>query len=125
MWHSCGRYRLTDHFDGKDPQVREMFDRFRTMVKQWGPATIYPQKTRITCQVRVRFASVVPKKRWLDVGLWLTRRVEHPKIRRVEEIVPRTYTHSFRFEHPAEMDEEFAAILGEAYAIGCQEHLNG
>ncbi|NIN70711.1 MAG: hypothetical protein GTO46_02005 [Gemmatimonadetes bacterium] len=73
----------------------------------------------------LRFASVAPKKRWPDVGLWLTRRVERPEIRRVEEIVPRTYTQGFRFEHPAEIDEEFAAILGEAYTVGCQEHLTG
>jgi hypothetical protein len=78
MWHSCGRYLLADHFDGKVPQVRKMFNRFRTMVKECGPVTIYPQKTRITCQVRVRFASDVARKRWLDVGLWLTRLVEHP-----------------------------------------------
>jgi hypothetical protein len=123
IWHSCGRYRLADHFEGADPVVREMFNRFRAILKECGPMTIYPQKTRITCQVRVRFANAVPRKRWLDVGLWLTRRVEHRKIRRVEEPVPRCYVHSFRFEEPADLDEGFAAILQEAYAVGCQEHL--
>jgi len=31
--------------------------------------------------VRVRFAGAVPKKRWLDIGFWLPRRILRPRHR--------------------------------------------
>ena len=122
LWHSCGRYSLADHFEGSDPRVRELFDRFTAMVEACGPVTIYPQQTRIVCQVRVRFAGVVPRQRDLDVGVWLARPVQHPKLRRTELIPPSTFVHHFRFKQPAELDDAFMAIVQEGYAVGRQEH---
>ena len=89
MWHSCTRYRLAEHFEGKDPLVRRLFDRFVALVRECGPVTVIPQKTRIAIMVRVRFAGAVPRKHWLDAGLWLTRRAEHPCLHRVEAFGPR------------------------------------
>jgi len=31
--------------------------------------------------VRVRFAGAVPKKRWLDIGFWIPRRILRPRDR--------------------------------------------
>jgi hypothetical protein len=123
LWHSCGRYSLADHFEDSDPKVRELFDRFTGMVEACGPVTIYPEQTRIVCQVRVRFAGVVPRRRDLDVGVWLTRPAQHPKLRRTELIPPSTFVHHFRFKQPAELDDAFMTIVREGYAVGRQEHL--
>jgi hypothetical protein len=71
----------------------------------------------------VRFASAITRKQWLDAGLWLTRRVKHPRLRRVEKIAPRCYVHHFRFEDPSEMNEDFCTIVREAYRISYQENL--
>jgi hypothetical protein len=123
LWHSCGRYSLADLFEDSDPKVRDLFDRFTAMVEACGPVTIYPQQTRIVCQVRVRFAGVVPRQRDLDVAVWLTRPVQHTKLRRTELIPPSTFVHHFRFKQPAELDDAFMAIVREGYAVGRQDHL--
>jgi hypothetical protein len=75
MWHSCTRYRVDDHFTGKDPIVRKLFDRYLALVRRCGPVTVYAQKTRIVFQNRVRFAGAAPRNRWLEGRLWLKRRV--------------------------------------------------
>lgn len=124
MWHSCGRYRLSDHFKGKDPIVRKLWDRFRELVEACGPVTVYAQKTRIVCQARVRFAGATTKKRWLDAALWLKRRVEHPRLHRVELIPPGEHAHTFRFRDLSEIDAAFARLIREAYQIGLQRHLD-
>src|SRR5687768_11173861 len=80
LWHSCGRYSLEDHFIGKDSSVREVFDRLVALAEACGPVTVYAQKTRIVFQVQVRFVNVVTRRGWLDAGLWLTRRAEHPAL---------------------------------------------
>ena len=123
LWHACGRYSLADHFEDSDPKVRELFDRFTAMVEACGPVTIYAEQTRIVCQVRVRFAGVVPRRRDLDIGVWLTRPVQHARLRRTELIPPSTFVHHFRFKRPAELDDAFMAIVREGYAVGRQHHL--
>lgn len=122
LWHSCGRYRVGDHFRGKDAEVRRLFDRITAVARPHGAVTVYAQKTRIVFQSRVRFASAVPRKHWLDIGVWLTRRVEHPTLRRVEELAPRSYVHSFRLHQQSDIDAGLAEIL--AAAVGRQEHLS-
>ena len=62
LWHSCGRYRLADHFQGTPKVLRRTFDRFASLAKACGPVTVYAQKTRIVIQARVRFAVVVVRR---------------------------------------------------------------
>jgi hypothetical protein len=121
LWHSCRRYRLSDHFKGKDPIVRELFNHFRSAVRKIGPVTIYAQKTRIVFQVRSRFAGCMPRVHWLDCGFWLKRRARHHRVRRIETIEGRDYIHYFRLTRPEELDSRLLELLREAYSVGAQD----
>jgi hypothetical protein len=68
IWHSCGHYRLADHFAGK-PLLRKIFDRYVAVARTHGAVTVYAQKTRIVMQGRVRFAGAVVRKDWLDAAM--------------------------------------------------------
>lgn len=123
LWHSCGRYGLANHFQKKDHAVRRLFDAFRAIVRECGPATVYAQKTRIVFQGEVRFAGVMPRKHWLDVALWLTRRYDHPALRKIEFIPPSAYSHHLRIRNPNDYDAAFKRLVRDAYAIGQRAHL--
>lgn len=123
MWHSCGRYDIDAHFAGKDPIVREIFQRLAEAAQQRGPLTAYAQKTRIVFMVRVRFAGLVTGKRWLYLSLWLARRVAHPTLHRVEVFGPRSFYHHFRLTEPTEVDARLESLICEAYAVGKREYL--
>ena len=114
-WHSCGHYEIDDHFEGKDPQVKEIFDRIVITVEGFGPVTVYAQKSRIVFQARTRFAAAVPRKRWLTGHIWLKRRAHHPSIQRIEMYIYRDFGHIFRLNTPDDIDEEFVKLLEEAY----------
>jgi len=75
---------------------------------------VLPQKTRIALQRRVRFGSVHVRQRWLDCGLWLRCRADHPRLHRVDDLGPAQY-HWFRLRDPAELDDALAALVAEAY----------
>ncbi len=122
MWHSCARYRLTDHFRGKDPTVRQLFREFRKQVLSVGPATVYAQKTRIVFQTRGRFAGVLVRKKWLDVGLWLKRRREHDRLYKIEFYPPSDYVHRIRLAELSDIDRVLASFVREAYKVGRQEY---
>lgn len=121
--HACGRHDLQHHFQGKPAEVRALFDRFAAKVASLGPVSVVPEKTRIAFQVRMSFAQVTPRRRWLDGHLVLARRLENPRFRRIDTISPRNHVHVFRLERAADIDGEFCAWLKEAYAVGEQRHL--
>ena len=122
--HSCGRFRLDDHFRGRDIRLRKAFRGLVQATRHCGPATVYAQKSRIVFMVRVRFASVVVGARALRLGLWLTRKVEHPLAFRVERLGPRVFYTYFRLASPDDIDPDLRSLMCEAHRIGRQEPLS-
>jgi hypothetical protein len=123
LWHSCGRYKLVDHFVGKPRELRATFDAFVRLARDCGPVTVYAQKTRIVIQVRVRFAGVTVRKDCLDAHLWLKRRVTHPRLARVEDFGRLGFGLHFRLSRPEDIDEALAQLMKEAHRIGKQEEV--
>ena len=123
MWHSCGRYRLGDHFRGKPASLRDTFNSYVAAARRNGPVTVYAQKTRIVMQGRVRFAGAIVRKDWLDATMWLKRRITHPRLIRTESFGPLGYGHHFRLSEPDDVDRSIVKLLSEAYAIGQQAGL--
>jgi hypothetical protein len=115
LWHSCGKYRLADHFAGRPAALRQTFKRFASVAKSCGPVTIYAQKTRIVIQARVRFAGAVVRGNWLDAGVWLKRRATHPRLHRIESFGRAGYGLHFKLSQPDDVDGELAELIREAY----------
>ena len=122
--HACGRYDLDHHFHGKPAELRALFDAVVALVRENGPVQVLPEKTRIAFQVRMSFAQVTVRRRWLDGHVVLARRVEHPRFRRIETFSPRNHMHVFRLHGMADLDAEFRGWLAEAYRVGEQRHLD-
>jgi len=114
---------LAGHFAGKQPSVRQTFDRILEAVYALGPVTVLPEKTRIALHVRMSFAAFVPRNQWLDGHLVLDRRIDSARFRRIDEYSPRNIVHVFRLGAPDEVDEEFRGFLALAYRVGEQRHL--
>lgn len=122
-YHSCRRHELDEPFAKRPTEVRALFDRFREMVEACGPVTLVPYRDRVGFMVDVRFAQATPGRSWLDVGLWLPRRVESPRFRRIETIYPHAHLHVLRVTNGSDLDEEVAGWVLESYAVGRRQHL--
>ena len=114
---------LDAHFQGRQPHVRETFDRILAAVREFGPVTVLPEKTRIALHVRMSFAAFTPRTRWLDGHLVLAHTIHSGRFRSVETYSPRNVVHTFRLVSPDEVDQEFTGWLAEAYRVGQQRHL--
>jgi uncharacterized protein DUF5655 len=121
--HSCGLGSLETHLAGRDPEVVAIFWRLVELAERIGPVTVLPEKTRVAFQVRMSFAAVTPRRRWVDGHVVLARRLEHPRFRRIDSFSPRNHVHQFRLARLDEVDDEVAAWLAEAYLVGQQHHL--
>src|SRR5215212_9783020 len=113
--HACGRHDLAHHFKGKPPEIRALFDRVVAAIRKIGPVRVLPEKTRIAFQVRMSFAQVTPRSRWLDGHVVLARRLEHPRFRSIQTFSPRNHLHVFRITDESEIDDELRAWFAEAY----------
>jgi hypothetical protein len=115
LWHACGNYRLADHFTGKPPILRRVFQRWLALARASGPVTVYAQKTRIVFQRRVRFGGAVIRRDWVDAGLWLARRASHPRLQRTESFGRLGYGLHFELRAPEDIDAALGALMAEAY----------
>jgi len=122
--HTCAPLGDLDrHFARASPQVRATFDAVLAAVARVGPVQVLAEKTRIALQVRMSFAAFMPRRDWLNGHLVLARRIDSPRFLRIDMLSPRNVVHAFRLTAPAEVDEEFAEWLAEAYQVGAQQHL--
>jgi hypothetical protein len=121
--HACGRHDLEHHFEGKPPEIRLLFDAVVRAIRAIGPVRVLPEKTRVAFQVRMSFAQVTPRRRWLDGHVVLARRLEHPRFRQIQTISPRNHVHVFRLTGLEDLDDDFRAWLAEAYRVGEQRHV--
>jgi hypothetical protein len=121
--HACGPLDLEHHFANKSPDIRRLFEAVLAAIERCGPVIVLPEKTRIAFQVRMSFAQVTPRLRWLDGHVVLARRLEHPRFRRIDSLSARSHVHHFRLTRLEEVDDVFEAWVREAYAVGEQRHL--
>jgi hypothetical protein len=122
--HTCAPLGDLDrHFARSSPQVRATFDAILAAVARVGPVQVLAEKTRIALQVRMSFAAFMPRRDWLNGHLVLARRIDSQRFLRIDTLSPRNVVHAFRLAAPAEVDEEFAGWLAEAYQVGAQQHL--
>ena len=118
QYHSCARYTVDELFSNKPDNVRELFDRLREIIEACGPVTVLPYRDMVGFMVRVRFVAAVPKTRWLDVGMWLQRRVDDSRFHKIETLSPNTHTHVLRITVVEQLDAQVAEWVREAYEVG-------
>jgi predicted RNA-binding Zn-ribbon protein involved in translation (DUF1610 family) len=123
MWHACVRHSLEEHFARKSPKLRLLFDGLLGLLKRCGPVRVVPGKSGIAFQVRMRFGGAVVRKDCLEAGFTLRRRLDHLRIKKVIAYTPRAYGHHVEIHSPADLDEELAGWLREAYRVGQQTDL--
>ena len=103
--------------------MKRLFHALRRAIATVGPVKVLPEKTRIAFQVRMSFAQITPRRRWLDGHFVLARRAPGPHVRRIETFSARNHVHYFRLTDEAQIDADFLALAREAYEVGAQRHL--
>jgi Domain of unknown function (DUF5655) len=112
------------HLRDKPEQVVELYNRFIQLAEACGPFSYSVAKSAITLKGSRRgFAGLTPRQTSLTGYLDLQRRVVDPRIQRSNPYTKRLFVHHFRVVAPEELDDEFAAWLSEAYAVGQGAHL--
>jgi hypothetical protein len=115
--HSCYSGAAVDvHLAGKPKGVVEAYRRFEAMVRELGPVTVEPLKSRIAFKARTSFAGTTFTKSTMRAGFVLARPLDDPRLK-VESYGGR-HVHALEVTDPAQLTDDFRGWLAEAYELG-------
>ncbi len=116
--HSCDVTSIEKHLAKTSPELRATFEMLQAAMKSIGSYKTTALKTMITFSRDRNFGGLVVTKHRLDLGFFLTRRLQHSRITRVEPISPHKIAYHVNLCAPSDVDAELVAWLEEAYETG-------
>ena len=124
LWHSCGHFTIEDLFAGARPEIVKLARKYVSLLRSLGDVQVIPQKTRLVCVARVRFAGLSPRKTGFRAGFALRRWLRHPRIVKTTDYGPRWRGHFVDIRSEGDLDHELRAWLQEAHdTVGVQDDL--
>ena len=122
LWHSCGRFTLAALFKGANPGVLALAREYVRMLESLGDVQVLPQKTRLVCVARVRFAGLYPRKTGFSAAFALRRWIKSPCIVKTAGYGPRWRGHFVDVRSRVDLDGELRAWLRESHdTVGVQD----
>jgi hypothetical protein len=121
LWHSCGRFTLEDLFAKASPAVLDLARSYVDLLYSLGDVQVLPQKTRLVCVARVRFAGLYPRKDGFRAAFALQRWLKSPRIVKTADYGPRWRGHFVDIRSAGDLDEELRGWLQESHdTVGLQ-----
>ena len=117
QWHSCAAKGLDEHFRGRDPHLRGVFDLLVSKLRKLGPVKVDPVKTSINLTAGRHFAGVTVRGTFLRVGFFAPKRIVDSRIVHVERLGPDLFGHSVVVETAADLDGQLMRWLADAYSM--------
>jgi hypothetical protein len=91
------------------------------MLQSLGDVQVIPQKTRLVCVARVRFAGLSPRKNGFLASFALHRWLQSPRIVKTQDYGPRWRAHFVDVRLESDLNDELRTWLQEAHdTVGLQ-----
>ena len=110
-------FTIKSHFEGKDPAVRQIYDRLLKAAGKFGPVVEEPKKTSIHLVNKTAFAGVATRKSAMILTIKSDRKIPSPRIHKSEQASARRFHHEVKITSLAEVDSELVKWLRDAYAL--------
>jgi Domain of unknown function (DUF5655) len=111
------KFTIKRHFQGKQPAVRQTYDRLLKAIRQMGPVVEEPKKTSIHLGNTTALAGVATRKDYLILTIKSERKLASPRVHKTEPLSVGRYHVEVKLAAPAEVDEELVGWLRAAYAL--------
>ena len=97
--------------------LRDAWERLRETAVEFGDQRIYASHNSIMFSRKSCYFFVRPKRKFLEVCVFLGRTVKAPQIRRVDRASKSKIVHFFRITHRDEVESPITDWLREAYEL--------
>lgn len=108
---------VEQHFDGKQPVVREIYDKLLAASKEFGYVAEDPKKTSIHLVCNTAFAGVQTQVSSLVLTLKSTNDIDSPRIRNRQKASANRWYCYLKISSPDEVDDELLGWLKDSYEL--------
>ena len=108
---------IRQHFAGRDPIVRTIYDRIVGVTEALGPVQQDPKKTSIHLNRRSAFAGIATRKDALILTIKSATDIRSPRIIKRDQASARRWYLEIRLEHPKQVDDELVSWLKNAFDL--------
>jgi hypothetical protein len=108
---------VAGHFKGREPALREIYDRLLAVARRFGPVEEDPKKTSIHLNRTSAFAGVAARKSGLVVTIKAEADVQSPRIVKHLQASSRRWYLDVHLESPGEVDAEFTSWLKRSFEL--------
>ena len=115
--HDCWTTTETALTEDLSEDLQDAWDRLRETALSFGDQRIYASHHSIMFSRRSCYFFVRPKKNFLEVCVFLRRKLKAPQVRRIEESSKSKFAHLIRVTHRDEVEPPLTDWLQEAYKL--------
>ena len=112
-----GEFTVAEHFVGKTPAVRKVYDRVIAALGKIGPVRQDPKKTSIHLVRSSALAGVEVRKDYLLLNIKTDYPIKSPRVVRGEQLSAKRFHHKVKLCSPREVDRELQRWLQDAYNL--------
>jgi hypothetical protein len=115
--HDCWTTTEAALTEDLSENLQEAWERLRETAAAFGDQRIYASHHSIMFSRKSCYFFVRPKKNFLEVCVFLRRKLKAPQVRRVEASSKSKFAHIVRITHRDEVEPPFTDWLQEAYEL--------
>ncbi|HCV44175.1 MAG TPA: hypothetical protein DGH68_11875 [Bacteroidetes bacterium] len=115
--HSCVRLDPDEHFIGRDPKVRAIYDALLRGVRSFGNVDVSTVKIGVMLKAPGTFVAVKPKKSWVDLEFILDEEIIQFPIHKTFKYTKGRWAHFVRLEHPKDVSKKLLGWLKRSHRL--------
>lgn len=108
---------LSQHFEGKEPEVKSIYERIVSESLKFGDVVEEPKQTSIHLVNRSAFAGVVTRKNALILNIKSAAPIKDKRIIKSEQLSASRFHQKVKLTSADEVDSTLIGWLKDAYAI--------
>jgi Domain of unknown function (DUF5655) len=105
------------HFENKDPEVREIYDRILKASRKFGAVGEDPKKTSIHLNRKSAFAGIATRKNAIILTIKSDRKLTSPRVHKSEQTSASRFHLEVKLNSSTEVDSELIEWLKRAYEL--------
>jgi hypothetical protein len=105
------------HFAGRDPVVRQIYDRIVDAAESLGTVRQDPKKTSIHLARQTAFAGIATRKDGLVLTIKSARDIKSPRIAKRQQLSANRWYLDVQLHDPAQVDDELRVWLKESIEL--------
>jgi hypothetical protein len=117
MSESVAGHTVAEHFEGKSPAVRAIYERVLAIARGLGQVEEEAKKTSIHLVHKTAFAGVATRREFLILTLKADHDIASPRIAKREKVSAHRWHHEVKLTDPGEVDAELTGWIEKAFAL--------